>query len=92
LILNKYQNSRPQIWKFDGASNFYVLVYFYVLLCTGLSCKKLLENSQITLNISQFFNKCNEDRKEKTYIKQLESSFLCQIFVLNKSNCRGTYT
>jgi hypothetical protein len=46
----------------------------------------------IRLNISQFSNKCIEDKKEKTYTKQLESSFLRQIFVLNKSNCRGTCT
>jgi hypothetical protein len=29
--MNKYQNSRKQIWKFDGASNFYVLIYYGVL-------------------------------------------------------------
>ena len=31
LILNKYQNSRKQIWKCDGTSKFYVLVYYSVL-------------------------------------------------------------
>jgi hypothetical protein len=33
LILNKYQiwKFEKKIWKFDGASNFYVLVYYGVL-------------------------------------------------------------
>jgi hypothetical protein len=31
LILNKYQNFKKKISKFDGASNFYVQVYYSVL-------------------------------------------------------------
>ena len=44
-------------------------------------CKKFLENSQIRLNISQFLNKCIEDKIEKTHKKQLKSSFLHQIII-----------
>jgi hypothetical protein len=62
-----------------------------ILRCTGLSCKKSLENSQIRLNISRFLIKFIEDKKEKAYTKQLESSLFHQIFVLGISASTITF-
>jgi hypothetical protein len=49
-----------------------------------------LENSQIRLIIRWFVNKCIEGKKQKTYTKQLESSFLPQIFVLGRIKSYGS--
>jgi hypothetical protein len=83
LILNKYQNFKKKISKFDGASNFYVQVYYSVL---DFHVRNYWKIHKLDWTLANFLNKCIEDKKEKTYPKQLESSFLRQIFVLGKSN------